>query len=462
MNKKLLIFGTGNYFKNRRDKFNNTEIIAFIDNNKDIVGDKFDNKDIISPAELSSYNFDYIILMSNFRNEMKKQLLNNYNIEEGKILFYEQYKRMFGIRNYKYYQGKSENETYKEKFLIVTTILEYVGGSIAPYYTAMALENLGYKAVLAANSGNEKFISELQEEGIDIIIDDKIDCGSWEELSWMHSYKYAIVNTIDMAYCANMLNRHLSVLWWIHDSDILFKRQDPKVLQKIESSDLKVYAVSEVAKKTSLKYMNINSLKVLPFGIPDWNKEKEIKVVGKKIIFAIIGGIQPIKGQDILLEAISKLSDNETKNMEIWIAGKFSGTVEYNSMIEKWIEKIPQVKWIGELTRKEMRQLYKKIDIVVGPSRQDALPMVIVEGMMYGKVCITSEVTGMASYIEDGVNGLICKTENVKSVYENIIWLSENKNKINSIGVKARQTYERHFSLEVFQKKLIRELGLEK
>ena len=144
--------------------------------------------------------------------------------------------------------------------------------------------------------------------------------------------------------------------------------------------------------------------------------------------------------------------DKQQKNKaEFWFVGSL-GTEALEKEIVEFTEGEPTVKVVGELSRQRMTHLYEEIDVIVNPSRQDALPTVVAEGMMHGKVCITSNVTGMADYIITMKNGLICQSDDVKHLSEQMEWIIKNPDKMNSIGVKARRTYEEFFSMEAFEK----------
>lgn len=107
-----------------------------------------------------------------------------------------------------------------------------------------------------------------------------------------------------------------------------------------------------------------------------------------------------------------------------------------------------------------MDEIYSYIDVVLNPSRQDTGPIVVTEGMMYSKVCVTTNVTGMAQYIEDGKNGFICNVEDPDSLHQKISWIISHKDELNKIRKNARLTYEKYFTMEKFGERLEKALGL--
>lgn len=76
MMKKLLIFGTGSGYRNIKDLLDSKRvaIIAFIDNDHRKIGKELDGKRIISPEDIYSYQFNNILIASQYYEEMARQL----------------------------------------------------------------------------------------------------------------------------------------------------------------------------------------------------------------------------------------------------------------------------------------------------------------------------------------------------------------------------------------------------
>lgn len=84
--KKVIVFSVG--FAGRaiyRKAKNEYEIVAFIDNNKDISGTKYEDIDIYHVDELKNLDFDFILIGGVWEDSMKKQLLS-LGVNENKIM----------------------------------------------------------------------------------------------------------------------------------------------------------------------------------------------------------------------------------------------------------------------------------------------------------------------------------------------------------------------------------------
>jgi len=71
---------------------------------------------------------------------------------------------------------------------------------------------------------------------------------------------------------------------------------------------------------------------------------------------------------------------------------------------------------------------------------------------MLGKVCITTENTGIADYIQNGVNGFVIPYNNVTALIDKMQWIIKNRYKAEKIGREARKIYEKYFTMDTFSK----------
>lgn len=85
---KIVIFGTGLFYENRKDSLEKDTIVAYIDN--DINKQNSSKWKIYDPKYILQIDFDYVVIMSKAYNEMEKQLLD-YGISKEKIVSYDTY-----------------------------------------------------------------------------------------------------------------------------------------------------------------------------------------------------------------------------------------------------------------------------------------------------------------------------------------------------------------------------------
>lgn len=446
---QLAIFGTGLFYKKRKEKLtsiNDIEICVFLDNNMSLWGTRVDGVLIVPPNDLDKVLYDYVVIMSSYEVEMYEQLINM-GVEQSKILYWGNFIAKFSQEKRIYYTCNMRRSE-QEPILIITTNLNYNGGTMAAIYAAMCLQSKRYKVDLAAPWGNPELIHEINGYEINVIIDESLPY--IEEEKWIKKYRVVIVNVFQMIQCACEISKYRPVLWWIHEPSISYNKILKQFAHYINIESIKyanIWAVSHIAKSNFNVYFPNRIEKVLNYGIPD------IKIEGTKvkkkqgIVFAIIGAICDLKAQDVFLQAANGIIADEP--IEFWIIGALGEDV-YGCHIKELAKQNPDVKLLGVLSRREIYEKLVDIDVVVCISREDSLPIVMTEAMMFHKICIISNKTGTVDYIVDGENGLVVEVDNVEMLQYKMQWVVDHQDKLGEIGDKARETYEKYFSMKTF------------
>ncbi|WP_353846120.1 MULTISPECIES: chemotaxis protein [unclassified Clostridium] len=117
----MLIFGTGNYSIFVEGMLNSkVKILAYVDNDKNKWNCKKNDKTIISPENIEKYDFDYIVIASQFNEEIYDQLLKM-NVNKKKI--FQHTKFMDNYWNYyKFYVDYFISDLHEPYDLIITGI----------------------------------------------------------------------------------------------------------------------------------------------------------------------------------------------------------------------------------------------------------------------------------------------------------------------------------------------------
>lgn len=448
---ELIIFGIGdiyNRFKGRISK--EDKVIAALDNNMLLQGENVDGIMVYHPMKISKLKYDKVIIMSNYALEMKQQLLS-FGVPKEKIQHYREF--FCEQRSGKYEIFCSNKRSFqKKKCLIITSFLGYHGGAIVAAYTAMALNLKEYNAVIAAPDGDRHFIDEFNKKGIDFILYNNLQFPTANELDWLHEYDSIIVNTYPMILCALEIIKFRKAILWLHESEFSLETMSfwkDRIEKYISNKNLIIYAVSKVAKDNFTKYIPKVTCKVriLPFGIPDERSTVSLRK-NQKMKFAVVGSIIPIKQQLLFLEAVKMLEPQYKGQSEFFIIGK-DGDPDYSKKVSKLAMTLPNVYVTGELSRAEMEDVYKVMDVLVIPSTQEPMSIVAVEAMMHEKICIVSNAAGIYEYIIPEYNGLVCQAGDIHSIIKQMMYCFENKEALNFIRKNARKLYEENFKLDV-------------
>lgn len=455
---KLLVFGTGLFFKNRKEELNSiiykkAEIIAFLDNNPKEVPE-CGTKTIYHPNNALSIDFDMVVLMSLKAEEMKQQLLD-IGVSKEKIYTWDKFKNKMLCGCLQFYCASTKKNP-KENILVLSTDLNYNGGTIAAAYAVKALQNRGYNVCLAAPDGDIRYIKECVAQGINVMICPGIYEFGNEEQFWISQFDVVLVNVFQMMECAVKISKIKPVLWWIHEAKdfyapIIEKYSDYAKVEMFRK--LNVRAVSQIPKKNFNCFFPKKITDTLSYGIPDEISLVREGKIQNKVVFAIVGSVCERKAQDIYIKAIKQLTNQQKAKSEFWLIGEI-GSDQYSEYVRELSEQEESVFLKGLYSREEMKLVYQDIDVVVCPSVEDPLPIVMTEAMMNERPCIVSDNTGTAEYISDGENGFVVKQGDVEDLANKLQWFIENPDKIKMMGKHARKIYEKHFTLEIFGENL--------
>lgn len=84
----IVIFGCGSASQKLSKSLNeNINIVCYLDNNKSMWGKIFNNKSVCNPSEIRNIEYDYIVIASQFNNDIFIQLIE-YNVPKCKIFEY--------------------------------------------------------------------------------------------------------------------------------------------------------------------------------------------------------------------------------------------------------------------------------------------------------------------------------------------------------------------------------------
>lgn len=450
--KRVIVFGTGKRYENNKSIVNRyANIIGFIDNNPDLWGKTKDSIVIYKPEDIFTLCYDCVVLEAVRAKEMKEQLLAM-GVDKTKIKYHTEFYAEYAENEIKYYNNFGMNDN-NENILFITNDLGYHGAAIAAVYATKALMKRGKNVLLIAASGDEKFIEEMTKQDIHIAIDEKIPyIGEYEKI-WIKRFDFVIVNVFNLIRCAYEVSQIRPSFWWIHEAKDSFETTIDEfseyfVADKMEKCN--IVAVASIPQNNFNDYFKGMVKERLPYGIPDENNFKiDSNEKKDKTVFAIIGTCCQRKSQKICIDAFKMMSQEKRKEIELWVIGNVSNSLYCERLIEATKEE-EEIKFMGVCSRKKMKEVFPKIDVLLCPSEEDPMPIVVTEAMMYGKVCVVSDMVGTSEYIIDGYNGFICKQGDVCELYYKLEYILENRDMISLIGKRGRDIYDKYFSMDIF------------
>lgn len=104
------------------------------------------------------------------------------------------------------------------------------------------------------------------------------------------------------------------------------------------------------------------------------------------------------------------------------------------------------------VARDEMPNLYARHDLFVLPSLVEGMPLALLEAMAAGMPVVTTESSGMADVVEDGLNGLLVPPADSDSLFCALNRLCSSAELRRRLGREAQRTMQRYTWEQVTEK----------
>ncbi len=162
----------------------------------------------------------------------------------------------------------------------------------------------------------------------------------------------------------------------------------------------------------------------------------------------MLGRISPIKGQDVLIEAVAALPEALRRRIELRIVGSaFEDAARERGLVER----IAAAGLSEQVTREpfvaDPDALYRWADVVTMPSqRPESLGRVAIEAMAYGVPPLVTAVGGLPEVVEDGRTGWIVPPGGPEPITQALAGMIGDPAAWRGFGQAARARYEALFS----------------
>lgn len=177
-----------------------------------------------------------------------------------------------------------------------------------------------------------------------------------------------------------------------------------------------------------------------------------VKTEGEKFTICMIANLSERKGVSIALESAAMLKND--CNFTLHFIG--GGEVEKYSEQSKTLGLTDQCIFHGWISRSETQQLMINSDVMILPSYDEGLPMVILEAMAHSIPVICTPVGSIGEVFSDKNECLFMEVGSAESLYNNIRCLQSDKELRLQICKNASTAYEQSFSIEGYMKCLIK------
>ncbi|MER1954317.1 MAG: glycosyltransferase family 4 protein [Desemzia incerta] len=172
----------------------------------------------------------------------------------------------------------------------------------------------------------------------------------------------------------------------------------------------------------------------------------------EEFILIYVAELSYRKHQDMLISMMPKLLETvPTARLLLVGDGDQDKLYEYHSLIhELGIE--DQVNMLG--FRRDVNDLMSLSNVVVSASRQEGLPVNVLEAMSIGLPLVVTDCRGNRDLVHDGENGFVVDIDDTDRFVERIIELHQDKEKRTAFGkenLRAIKSYSVHHVNDTLQ-----------
>ena len=162
-------------------------------------------------------------------------------------------------------------------------------------------------------------------------------------------------------------------------------------------------------------------------------------------VICIVGRLDPVKGHDIVIKALSLLNQQDYEVIALF-AGKGYGD-ELSQVMQQASDYgvTNQVQCLGMV---EVRQVLWASDIITLPSRREGFGLVIPEGMSCGVIPIRTPAAGAFDQIKNGVNGWIIPFDSPEMLASRIRETFENIELKIALSTQALKSSRDEFTID--------------
>lgn len=169
---------------------------------------------------------------------------------------------------------------------------------------------------------------------------------------------------------------------------------------------------------------------------------REFHVSPQDFLVSIIGAIDLVKGQDVLVQAAAIVIQKHPHAKFVIVGEGYEDLALHNKYYRYLIQLIKDLSLEGKVIftgfRHDIDMLMNEIDLLVQPSEREALGTSMVEAMSCGKPVIGTAVDGIPEVIGDNEGGMLFSPRNPQELAKAINFFIENPDEARKRGLQGR------------------------
>jgi glycosyltransferase involved in cell wall biosynthesis len=241
----------------------------------------------------------------------------------------------------------------------------------------------------------------------------------------------------------------------------IIKKSDVIIsLAESEKNDLKkLYKAQDNKIKVIAGGVNLNHFRLIDFQ----KARKEINVGEDTFVLLFVGRLEWRKGIGTLISAAGLLRKEIGNLKVIVVGGKIYGKQknskdfkEYQRLAEKAKEEKVEdiINFTGRVDNGRLPFFYSAANVLVVPSYYEPFGLVALEGMACKTPIVASRIGGLATIIQEGVNGLLFEPRNPLDLKKNVLKIFKSKGLAEKLRENAYNKIKQDFSWKEISSKI--------
>jgi len=335
--------------------------------------------------------------------------------------------------------------------LFVSHDLSLSGAPILLLHLAIWCVRNGMYVVVATPSDGP-LREKYEAAGIPLVIDPLITTGHESFVNFARAFDCVLANTIrsePAVRAAHMAK--VPVIWWVHETQVgeHYLREEARLRSALALAD----AILAPTERTAAVYRPFTGspVKCSFYGIPDVGGSDPASGDGRRgtMRFLVLGSIEPRKGQDVFLDAVLSLPEEMRPSTEFRLLGRVMDP-EFGARVEAAGAGLPNLSIDGGCDHAEALDAIRRSDVLVCSSRDEAMPVTIMEALSLGKAIVSTNVGGIREILTDGHDALLVRPEDPGALAAAIHRLWKDPELARRLAGNARVTFEKNFTQDRF------------
>ena len=344
----------------------------------------------------------------------------------------------------------------KADVLFVSHDLSWSGAPLILFQIAKWCKEAGF-FVTAMSPKDGPLREKFREAGIPLVVDPLVVTGHPSFTAFAQEFDCVIASTIFGAPVIRSAGAaDIPHLWWIHEGRVAehYLSKDSALREALAMADLIVTPDT----RSSQVYQPFidRPVRVLSYGIPDPSAKVQpaLRSETKPIEFLLLGTIEHRKGQQLLLEALRKLSDEVLQKTRFRIVGRAHDPA-ITEEIKRAGQKSSYLSYEDGVSPDAALALIRDTDVMLCASWDETGPLILMEALALGKPILSSNVGAVAEYLSPEAEGLFFSPGDADALARGIVRMALEPELRDRLSRNARRSYEKYFSFENFAENFV-------